>query len=104
MSFHQFLDNVTVGELVNGKPNIVQVLSTDTVERCLDVFKQHKVLALPVGSVQRGEYIGIIDLLDIMIFVAFSSVQNLLLLTLVSTSKVEENCRYRNKTLSDLPT
>jgi len=76
MAHNQFLDCVTVAELLQGKQPLVQVLSTDTVEHCLELFKTHKVLSLPVGSHQRGAYVGIIDLLDIMVYVAFASYFN----------------------------
>jgi len=60
----------TLGELIFDKNALIQVSSETTVEDAAKMMKKHNIISAPVFDSSKGQYIGIIDMFEIMRFTA----------------------------------
>jgi CBS domain containing-hemolysin-like protein len=68
--------DVQLKELVEHKRKLIYVHSDTTVKECTDLLKQKEILSVPVYDKEKKEFIGIVDVLDIMIAQIFRNTKS----------------------------
>jgi len=70
----RFLQEATLSQLVENKPALVWVEPATTVASVCDELRLHNILSLPVYSEETNEFVGIANVADIALFIAWGSV------------------------------
>jgi len=60
------LRTINLGEIAFDKKDMITVSSDARIEEVAKMMKEHNVLSLPVFDSQKKQYIGIVDVLDIV--------------------------------------
>merc|ERR1711879_1081228 len=69
-----FLEEATLAQVVENKPALVWVEPFTTVASVCDELRLHNILSLPVYSKETNEFVGIANVADIALFIAWGSV------------------------------
>jgi len=62
--------HVTLGEIIFDKKELIRVESDMKVEEVAAIFDVHNILSAPVWDKEQNQYIGIVDMFEIMRFTA----------------------------------
>jgi CBS domain-containing protein len=81
----EFLKHVPIHEIVKHKGPVVEVKADTPIEQCLDLlryarqlrmlsnFREKSITSFPVWSAKQQKYLGIVSIMDILIYVSFAS-------------------------------
>ncbi|ELR12719.1 CBS domain containing protein [Acanthamoeba castellanii str. Neff] len=70
----RFLEEAKLSQVVENKPALVWVEPSTTVASVCDELRLHNILSLPVYSKETNEFVGIANVADIALFIAWGSV------------------------------
>jgi predicted transcriptional regulator len=62
------LETTHLGQLIFDKKELYQVFTNTKVEEAARFMKEKKILAVPVFDREKNQYVGILDMFDIMRF------------------------------------
>jgi len=74
-----FLKNYTVSDLLPVKPkkeeltSLISITHNTSLEECLALLVKYNILSVPVYNTDEKKYVGVVDMYEIMSFVAFAS-------------------------------
>jgi len=74
-----FLKQLTVGNILPSKAKrseldeLIYITDKTTLEQCLDLLVKKSILAVPVFDTEEKKFCGILDMYEIMSFIAFAS-------------------------------
>ena len=59
--------------MIKNKQELIQVDTKDTLEKVLQLLNDKNILAAPVFDAKKNQYVGIVDVFDIMTMIALGS-------------------------------
>mmetsp|Transcript_30531 Transcript_30531/g.76617 ORF Transcript_30531/g.76617 Transcript_30531/m.76617 type:complete len:312 (+) Transcript_30531:102-1037(+) len=68
----EFLGTVTLGDLVRGKGELISASKDAPIKEVLALMSNYRVMSIPLTDAEN-KYVAIVDLLEIMTYVAFAS-------------------------------
>jgi len=66
------LEHVSLRDIVQDKNRLIMIPAIETLEKALRLMAEENITSIVIGDASKGLYTGIVNVYDIMVFLAFS--------------------------------